>query len=89
MSSKTNLKPGIAQSNIFQIRVKHHLDSQWSNWFDDLTITQEEDGTTLMTGPVVDDSALHGLLKKVRDSGLSLLSVNCVGPEPQKAATPE
>ena len=52
------------------------LDPQWSVWFDGLTVTPEADGTTLLTGPVVDDAALHGLLKRVRDSGLRLLSVN-------------
>ena len=76
MSKKTNPESDCEQSNIFEIRVKGHLDKQWSDWFDNLTITPHDDGTTLLTGPVVDDAALHGLLKKVRDSGMRLLSVN-------------
>jgi len=63
------------QPTIYQIRIKGHLDDQWSDWFDGLTITQETDGNTLLTGPVVDQSALYGLLKKVHDLGLSLISV--------------
>ena len=64
------------QPTIYQIRIKGHLDERWSDWFDGLTITQETDGNTLLTGPVVDQSALYGLLKKVHDLGLSLISVN-------------
>ncbi len=68
---------------IHQIRIKGHLDPQWAEWFEGLTITLEENGDTLLTGPVADQAALHGLLKKVRDLGIPLLSVNRVGPEPQ------
>ena len=63
---------------VYQIRLKGHLDSQWTDWFEGLTITLEEDGDTLLTGPVVDQAALHGLLKKVRDLGMPLISVNQV-----------
>ena len=76
MSDKS--KADLDQSNIYQIKVKGHLDRQWSDWFDNLTITPSKNGTTLLTGPVVDDAALHGLIKKVRDSGMQLLSVNCI-----------
>jgi hypothetical protein len=65
---------------IYEIRIDGHLGSQWSDWFDGLTITLEDDEQTLLTGPVVDQAALHGLLKKVRDLGLLLLSVNRVEP---------
>ena len=65
---------------IYQIRVKSHLGSDWTDWFEGLTITLEEDGDTLLTGPVVDQAALHGLLKKVRDLGMPLISVNPVEP---------
>jgi hypothetical protein len=65
---------------IYQIRIKGHLGHQWTDWFEGLTITLEENGETLLTGPVVDDAALHGLLKKVRDLGMPLLSVNRVEP---------
>jgi hypothetical protein len=80
MSINPNSKSDSDQLIIFQIRVKGHLDSQWSDWFDDMTITLDKDGTTLLTGPVVDDAALHGLLKIIRDSGMRLLSVNRVEP---------
>lgn len=66
---------------IYQIRIKGHLGQQWEDWFEDLTITLEENGDTLLTGPVVDQAALHGLLKKVRDLGMPLLAVNSVDPE--------
>jgi hypothetical protein len=62
----------------YQIRVKGLLGDQWSAWFEGLAIKQEEDGNTTLTGPIVDDAALHGYLKKVRDLGMSLLSVNRV-----------
>ncbi len=68
---------------VYQIRIKGHLGPQWADWFEGLTITLEENGITLLTGPVVDQSALHGLLKKVRDSGMPLLSVNSVEPSRQ------
>jgi hypothetical protein len=64
----------------YEIRLKGHLDSQWTDWFGGLTITLEEDGNTLLTGPVVDQAALHGLLKKVRDLGMPLVSVSPVKP---------
>ena len=67
---------------IYQIRIRGHLDSQWADWFEGLTITLEEDGATLLTGPVVDQAALHGLLKKVRDLGMPLVSVSPVEPDP-------
>ncbi len=60
---------------IYQIRLKGHLGQQWTDWFDGMGITLEDDGDTLLTGPVVDQAALHGLLKRVRDLGLSLVSV--------------
>ena len=64
----------------YQIRIKGHLDREWTDWFEGLTITPEEDGDTLLTGPVVDQAALYGLLKKVRDLGLPLVSVSPVEP---------
>ena len=60
----------------YQIRLKGHLGPQWADWFDGLTITLDENGDTLLTGPIPDQAALHGLLKKVRDLGLPLLAVN-------------
>lgn len=59
----------------YKIRLKGHLDAQWASWFDSLTITLEKNGDTLLSGPVVDQAALHGLIKKVRDLGIPLVSV--------------
>ncbi|MCP4543149.1 MAG: hypothetical protein GY832_39045 [Chloroflexi bacterium] len=64
----------------YQIRLQGHLDRQWTDWFGGLIITLEENGDTLLTGPVADQSALHGLLRRVRDLGMPLLSVNRVTP---------
>ena len=69
---------------VYQIRIKGHLGSQWTDWFEGLTITLEDNGDTLLTGPVIDQAALHGLLKKVRDLGIPLLSVNLVQSQPKK-----
>jgi hypothetical protein len=60
----------------YQIRIQGHLGSEWSDWFEGLTITLEDNGETLLTGSVVDQAALYGLLRKVRDLGLPLLAVN-------------
>ena len=65
---------------VYQIRIKGHLGRQWTDWFEGLTITLAEGGDTFLTGPVVDQAALHGLLKKVRDVGMPLVSVNRVEP---------
>jgi hypothetical protein len=64
------------ESGLYEIRLKGHLDDRWAEWFEGLTITLEEDGDTLLTGPVLDQAALHGLLKKVRDLGMPLVSVS-------------
>jgi len=63
---------------VFQISIKGHLGDQWADWFEGLTITLDENGDTLLTGPVVDQAALYGLLRKVRDLGVQLISVNRV-----------
>ncbi len=65
---------------IYQIRIRGHLDCQWTDWFGGLAITLEDNGDTLMTGPVMDQAALHGLLKRVRDLGMPLISVSLVQP---------
>ena len=68
------------ESGLYEIRIKGHLNNRWAEWFEGLTITLEEDGDTLLTGPVIDQAALHGLLKKVRDLGLTLVSISPVEP---------
>jgi len=78
MLKKPQPQPGTPQPAIYRIRIQGQLDSQWADWFDEMTITFEEDGTTLLSGPVVDQAALHGLLKKIRDLGLTLISI-CPG----------
>jgi hypothetical protein len=67
---------------VYQIRIKGHLGPRWMYWFEGLKITLEEDGNTLLNGPVLDQSALHGILKKVRDLGMPLLSVHSDGLSP-------
>lgn len=65
----------------YQIRLQGHLGRQWATWFEGLTITLDESGETVLTGPVIDQAALYGLLRKVRDVGLPLLSVVCIESE--------
>ena len=76
-SPEEHNEPGLTQ-----IRIKGHLDNRWADWFDGLTITLEENGDTLLTGLVVDQAALHSLLRKVRNLGLPLVSVIHVDPKP-------
>jgi hypothetical protein len=65
---------------VYRIRIKGHLGREWADWFEGLTITLQENGDTLLTGPVADQAALHGWLKKVRDLGMPLISVSPVEP---------
>lgn len=75
------------QPVVYQLRIAGHLCAEWAEWFESLTITLEPDGTTLLCGPVVDQAALYGLLKKVRDLGLPLISVNQISIHSQKEQT--
>jgi hypothetical protein len=84
MSDELDLK--IDQPMIYQIRIKGHLGDEWVGWFGGLTITLEQDGCTLLTGPVVDQAALYGLLKKVRNLGMPLVSVAPVESGPTFSA---
>lgn len=70
----------------YEIRIKGHLDERWADWFAGMTITREANGETLLTGTVVDQAALHGLLRKVRDLGMALVSVVHVKSEDGDAA---
>ncbi len=74
-STEDHYEPGF-----YEIRIKGHLEDRWAAWFGGLTITLEDNGDTLLSGPVVDQAALHGMLRKVRDLGMPLLSVICVKP---------
>jgi hypothetical protein len=78
MSNKlsSELEPG--QPAIYQIRIRGHLDREWADWFGGMAITLEENGEMLLIGPVADQATLHGVLKRVRDLGMPLVSVNCV-----------
>jgi hypothetical protein len=80
-SPDTNSEP-----TAYQIRIKGHLGAQWSDWFEGLTITLEEHGDTLLSGPVADQAALHGLIKKVRDLGMPLISIMGVEADPAPAS---
>ncbi|HET9999529.1 MAG TPA: hypothetical protein VFQ36_01465 [Ktedonobacteraceae bacterium] len=78
-STRMEKKTSMSQE-FYQITVKSHLNPNWANWFDGLTITPLPDGTTVISGPMVDQAALHGVLRKVRDLGVPLLSVTRVRP---------
>ena len=73
----------------YEIRLQGHLDSRWAAWFDGLALSHDSDGTTLISGQVADQAALHGLLQRVRDLGLPLVSVTPMDPDPPDAATAE
>ena len=75
MSNEREPEPYPGRPAAYQIRIKGHLGPQWKDWFGGLTITLEDNGDTVLTGPLVDQAALHGLLKKVRDLGMPLVSV--------------
>jgi len=78
MSNDINSESERAQPLVYQIRIGGHLGREWTDWFEGLTIRRTDNGDTLIIGPVVDQAALHGLLRKVRDLGMPLLSVSCV-----------
>lgn len=89
MADEQRSIPEANQQMVYQIRIKGHLGQQWMDWFEGLTISLEADGNTLLSGIVIDQSALHGMLKKVRDLGMPLLSVNPIGPKPQDISKQE
>jgi hypothetical protein len=88
MSDKANSSTDAGQPMVYQVRIRGHLDTQWTDWFEGLKISLEDNGDTLLTGPVADQAALYGLLRKVRDLGLPLISVICVEPGPSARLEP-
>ena len=81
MTTLNNKTSAGTPEQIYEFRIKGHLDKYWTDWFGPDFSAREENGNTLLTGPVMDQSALHGLIKKVRDLGAQLLSVICINPE--------
>jgi len=82
MTEQRTTKPDRPESGRYQIRLTGRLDAHWAAWFDGLTVSQENDGTTVISGPIADQAALHGVLQRVRDLGLPLVSVTRVEPDP-------
>jgi hypothetical protein len=80
MADKHNPAPAPAEPAIYQFRLQGRLGAEWGDWLEGMTISPAENGDTLVTGPVVDQAALHGLLRKVRDLGIPLLAVNRLQP---------
>ncbi|MBA3531501.1 MAG: hypothetical protein H0T73_06215 [Ardenticatenales bacterium] len=87
MSNELNARTDPDKSAVYQIRIKGHLGSGWADWFWGVTISLEDNGDTLLTGPIVDQAALYGLLKRVRDLGTPLISVMRL--EPSEAEAPD
>ena len=85
MSETHALPENHDESGLYEIRLKGHLDDWWADRIGEVVINLEDDGTTLLICPVIDQAALHGLLKRVRDLGLPLLSVNFVNPGQAKS----
>ena len=89
MTDEQKSNPDADQRIVYQFRIKGHLRQQWMNWFEGLTITLEEDGNTLLSGPVVDQSAMHGILKKIRDLGMPLLSMKPIDSDSASKTDPD
>jgi hypothetical protein len=75
MTERHTLTPHPPEAGRYEIRLTGHLDTRWAAWFDGLTVSHEIDGTTVISGPIADQAALHGVLQRVRDLGLPLVSV--------------
>jgi hypothetical protein len=86
MSDRHTSTEGRPTAGPYQIRIMGHLDGRWVAWFDGLTVRHDGDGTTVLTGPIADQAALHGLLQRVRDLGIPLISVT--RSEPDQPNTP-
>jgi hypothetical protein len=89
MAQQRNQRTDPVWPAVYQIRIEGHLGRAWTSWFTGMSITQEDNGDTLLTGAVVDQAALHGLLKRVRDLAVPLVSVNRLDPGPAPQPTEE
>jgi hypothetical protein len=89
MSGRTSVGGDRHEAGRYEIRLKGHLDTRWAAWFDGLSLTHHNDGTTVIHGPIADQAALHGLLQKVRDTGLPLIAVTRVERDPAEMPTTE
>jgi hypothetical protein len=78
----------ISEAEHYEIRVKGHLAPRWADWFDGMTLTSQQDGTTVLDGPVTDQAGLHGLLRRLGDLGLPLVSLSSSGPSPSRTTDP-
>jgi hypothetical protein len=81
MNTRQSDTPEASQPGRYAIRIRGHLDQRWADWFDGLSLTHDSDGTTLLAGPLADQAALHGVLNKLRDLGLPIISMQSNGPE--------
>jgi len=81
MNTRQSDTPEASQPRRYAIRIRGHLDQRWADWFDGLSLTHNSDGTTLLAGPLADQAALHGVLNKLRDLGLPIISMQSNGPE--------
>ena len=81
MNGRTRVDSNRHEAGRYEIRLNGHLDSRWATWFDGLSLSRESDGTTALRGSIPDQAALHGLLQRVRDTGLQLVSVTRVEPD--------
>jgi hypothetical protein len=81
MSERHTSTPGRPEAGRYEIRLTGHLDARWTAWFDGLTVGHESDGTTVLSGPIADQAALHGVIQRVRDLGLPLVSVTRIGTD--------
>jgi hypothetical protein len=78
-------EPFVDEPFVYEIRIAGHLPARWSAWFEGLAVAPEPDGTTRLSGPVADQAALYGLLKRVRDTGLTLIAVNQIPSKQEQA----
>jgi hypothetical protein len=78
----------ISEVQHYEIRVRGHLAPRWADWFDGMTLTSRPDGTTVLDGPVTDQAELHGLLRRLSDLGLPLVSLSSSGPSPTRTTDP-